>query len=356
MYSDLVDDLVATGRARWRCRAPEHGNAAPRAPPVERRRRPAARCSGAPRTARLGARGIRARRNPPRRARPHPRAARAPARPRSSRAERHAGRPSRRSSRRRPSRARNALIASGARRRRRRTGIRPSSRPAYATGRRAWSASSRRGTTPSLAAMDVVPALAALPSCRRPTTRRPLGARAPPAYVDAGVPEALWSVVAGSPTWSARRSPTRSTTSASPGPPQRATHRREGRAAARRGVPRARGQERPHRARRRARRAGGGGCRARVLLVDGPAVRLDRADLRAARPRSRSPQRSRRGSRRRGSAPAGPRRRLRDARDGPAARAGPSAPRRRARQGRDGPHRRPPPVPTSARGRSSRPS
>ena len=65
---------------------------------------------------------------------------------------------------------------------------------------RASSASSRRGTTPlSLAAMDVVPALAA--GCAVVQKADDQGALTilalRRAFIDAGVPEALWAVVAG---------------------------------------------------------------------------------------------------------------------------------------------------------------
>ena len=79
-------------------------------------------------------------------------------------------------------------------------GCRPSRRPACATARRASPASSRRGTTRSrLAAMDVIPALAA--GCAVVQKADDQGALTilalRRAFIDAGVPEALWAVVAG---------------------------------------------------------------------------------------------------------------------------------------------------------------
>ncbi len=73
--------------------------------------------------------------------------------------------------------------------------------------------------------------------------------------------------------------------------------RREGRSAPRRRLARARRQEPDARARRRRPRAGRRGCRVRVLLGHGPAVRLDRAHLRAPRGRRAVHDRARRATR-----------------------------------------------------------
>ena len=111
------------------------------------------------------------------------------------------------------------------------------------------------------------------------------------------------------------------------------------------------------RARRRRPRAGRRGRRVRLLLGDGPAVRLDRAHLRRPEGRRAVPARPRRARSTRpklGSAlDYGDRLRL--ARERRAARARRGAPRRRGREGRDRARRRPRTDPTSVRGSSSRP-
>ena len=133
--------------------------------------------------------------------------------------------------------------------------------------------------------------------------------------------------------------------------------RREGRPAPRRRVARARRQERDDRARRRRPRAGRRGCRVRLLLGDGPAVRLDRAHLR--RPEGRR-RRSRRALVERLRVGHARRRRSTTAADfGSLASAAQlerieGAPRRRGREGRDGARRRPRTDPTSVPGSSSR--
>ena len=208
--------------------------------------------------------------------------------------------------------------------------------------------------------MDIIPALAAGNAVVQKADNQGaltiLASRR--AFIDAGVPAALWAVVAGDGDEIGNAVVDAADYVCFTG--STATGRTVGeRAAARldRRIARTRRQEPAHRARRRRPGEGRRQRRLRVLLVDGPAVRLDRAHLRAAgRRRSRSPppssracsalvDRDRRSTTRRMSARSPPRP------SSSACRRTSTTPSRRAR--RCSPAARP--APTSARSSSSRP-